>query len=226
MWKVPCRQLHSGARSVGSFTPSTTHTGTGLPAWSAFGSVYASTFSRWEDEHKKARRTDNFGPGRQKFELKSITAGESMRKFGLTSSELLRVPHVRRQGITHTDGSSSLFVQFDLQDAALDKFGSKKALDAHLESRQQVRNRRRELKLMAPQSIFTRRRRGNAGKATGSHSVGVALAGNSTVLVAKLGAYGITGSGAMLSEAIHSGLRPLSHYLCVHTRVHASINSG
>merc|ERR1712196_34866 len=118
--KAPCR-LHSSTASRGTGVFHTS-TGTGLPAWSTFGTHYASTFSRWEDESRKAKRTEHFGPGRQKFELKSITAGEAARKFGLTATELLRVPHVRRQGITHTDGSTCLFVQFDLQDAALDKF--------------------------------------------------------------------------------------------------------
>ena len=46
---------------------------------------------------------------------------------------------------------------------------------------------------------------GRHGGAVGATAVRVAIAGNSAVLVAKLGAYVYSGSGAMLSEAMHSG---------------------
>ena len=101
-----------------------------------------------------------------------------------------------------------------MQDASIELYGDGASLKRHIDRRrarlERLQARVREgtrRQVLAEQGIIGRRRRRGPGQneqTTGAHSVQTAIIGNSLVFGAKLGAWGCTGSGAMLSEAIHS----------------------
>jgi len=106
--------------------------------------------------------------------------------------------------ITHdADGDEYvLYTKFSLQDAAVRKYGSKEEMDKALARVNGKRSRRRVYLQMKGWSPGTRPLNNN--RLAGTKAVYTAMAANSAIFAMKAGAAVVTGSGSMMSEAVHS----------------------
>jgi len=198
-----------------------------LPRWAPLNSKEdqndpKNIIKRFEHPIKQAARESVFGSKTPSRALKTITGEHAWREYGLTSSDLHHLPSTKKMGVVFdSSGVTKLFNKFEVEDAAIIKFGGVDNVENVLSEMQKQINRRnatiqrRKSKIRNKSRIFSlaRSRRGislqsqgnESSAPVGTHAVNVAIAGNSLVLLAKIGAYICSGSGAMLSEVIHSG---------------------
>ena len=192
-----------------------------------------------EDDEDRAR---NEAFGRAKT-WTTVTLRQAAKDYLLVARDLDGLPFVEKtsayQGGNDTEAEDDeaqlsyspsgdtkmmrLYYLTDVQDRALEKFGSKGALDAAITARNQKRRRRREKVSQShgrlrfwrhamvdlphhtpgidPNTAATV---GKQSSPVGLRAVSTAIAGNALVCIAKALGFAVTGSGSMLSEAVHS----------------------
>lgn len=174
----------------------------------------------------------------------TVTLRQASRDYLLIAKDLEGLPFVEKtsayQGASHDTEAEDdeaqlsyspsggemmqLYYLTDIQDRALDKFGSKEALDAAVTARNQKRRRRRQkvasrtggrLRFWRHAMVDlphhtpgidpnTAATVGKRSSPVGLRAVSTAIAGNAVVCLAKALGFAVTGSGSMLSEAVHS----------------------
>eukprot|EP00050_Salpingoeca_kvevrii_P016685 m.57643 g.57643 ORF g.57643 m.57643 type:complete len:534 (+) comp7093_c0_seq2:349-1950(+) len=201
----------SSSSSSSSYSPPPKNTafrrpgGTTAPAWNTREHGWRSLGEieeRWAA--KRDARIAFFGE-RAVGPLKTMTAIDAWRDYGLGVCDLSDLPHAFRPAVGDNPRPTRLYPRFDVQDRAMDKWGSLEALDAMLEARR--RRRLARIKRRQTRSgFFTLRPHGadESSAATGSASVSAAMTANAAICVLKTGAFLVSGSGSMLSEAVHS----------------------
>ena len=176
-----------------------------LPRWERVGTsralereLYGSTL-RWEQG--KQRRYDEFGSTKQ---WKTLSHREAQETYLLRRRDLEGLPFVAKYNVYGTAKLTRFYVVFDVQDRALERWGSSSAINAEHERRRNIRERR-VARLQPPVLMLLRPVRSRKGVVVvGSRAVGAAIIGNMGVTCAKLLGWASTGSGAPLSEAFHS----------------------
>ena len=95
------------------------------------------------------------------------------------------------------------YIVFDVQDAALRRYGSAAAMQRALDDRRATRERR--LARLQPLPLVLRPVRTRKGHVvTGNRAVGTAIVGNCGVVAVKLVGWSCSGSASLLSEVFHS----------------------
>ena len=180
-----------------------------LPRWDRTDSsmLHSSTSTkRWNDG--KDRRYAEFGSSKQ---WKTLSHIEAIDQYLLRRRDLEGLPFVAKYNVYGETGDHSgpprltrFYVVYDVQDRALARWGSAQAITDEQERRRRVRERRRA-RLQPPALMLLRPVRMRKGQVVvGSRAVFTAIVGNLGVVLVKLGGWGATGSGSMLSEAFHS----------------------
>lgn len=198
-----------------------------------------NVIKRFEHPAKQAAREAVFGSKTPSRALKTITGEQAWREYGLSSSDLSRLPYTTKMGVVFdSSGVTKLFNKFEVEDAAIVKFGGVETvllnMEQHLNHRD-VKSARRKTRVRGKTGMFSfiRSRRGLSIQSptneknipVGTHAVNVAIAGNSLVLISKIGAYACSGSGAVLSEAIHSGADVMNQGLLYYGLRRSSLKS-
>lgn len=161
--------------------------------------MLSGSSQRWE--LGKERRVAEFGSSKQ---WKTMSFYEAESVYLLRRRDLEGLPYVAKFNVYGNQGLVRFFVIFDVQDAALKRWGSAAAL-ADEKRRRQATRERRIARLQPPVLMLLRPVRARKGHVVvGSRAVRAAILGNVGVLSAKVGAFMATGSAAMLSEAFHS----------------------
>ena len=180
-----------------------------LPKWDRIGSsrdaerLFGSTL-RWESG--KQRRYDEFGSTKQ---WKTLSNFEAQEAYLLRRRDLDGLPFVAKytgdgRHVHGTERLTRFYVVFDVQDRALERWGSSEALEAERERRRLIKERR-VARLQPPALMLLRPVRARKGVVVvGANAVGAAIAGNLVLTAGKLVGWASTGSGALLSEAFHS----------------------
>ena len=154
---------------------------------------------RWEVG--KERRFAEFGSSKQ---WKTMSFYEAESTYLLRRRDLEGLPYVAKFNVYGNQSLVRFYVIFDVQDAALSRWGTAEALADELRKRQATRERR-IARLQPPVLMLLRPVRARKGHVVvGDRAVRAAILGNVGVLSAKVGAFMATGSAAMLSEAFHS----------------------
>jgi zinc transporter 9 len=161
-------------------------------------------------ENNKVARQREFGQVKQ---WQMLTEREACRKYMLSSRDLKATGHVLKKMGTFAepDSDTKLFTHFDVQDACLERYGNQGALQVAIDEREKRKVRRiNRLEQKATYYKLPQLRSAhgfeskNGHNHTGAKALGFALLGNTVVATAKFGAWICTGSGSMLSEAVHS----------------------
>ena len=175
---------------------------TRLPRWEGgsrgarVSQLYGSA-ARWEQG--KQLRTREFGSTKQ---WKTLSTREAMDVYLLRQRDLKGLTFVTKYNVYGTPRLTMFYVQFDVQDRALVRWGSAEQLAAE-HRRRQAKRERRIARLQPPVLMLLRPVRARKGVVVvGSRALGTAMLGNLGVLAAKLAGWGATGSGAMLSEVL------------------------
>ena len=154
---------------------------------------------RWEVG--KERRFAEFGSSKQ---WKTMSIHEAESTYLLRLRDLEGLPFVAKFDGYGIESLVRFYVIFDVQDAALGRWGSAEAL-ADEKQRRQATRERRIARLQPPVLMLLRPVRARKGHVVvGDRAVRVAILGNLGVLSAKAGAFMATGSAAMLGETFHS----------------------
>lgn len=176
-----------------------------LPRWERIQGSYDElsqlygSAARWEAGREQ--RIAEFGATKQ---WKTLSREEAMEQYLLGRRDLRGLPYVAKYNVHGVERMTRFYVVFDVQDRALEKWASADVLALAKEARGEKR-RRRVARLQPPVLMLLRPVRTRKGvPVVGSRAVGAAILGNMGVVVAKLGGWACTGSGAMLSEAFHS----------------------
>lgn len=158
-----------------------------------------SSSARWIEG--KERRYAEFGSTKQ---WKTLSATEAQEQYLLRKKDLKGLPFVAKYDVYGNARLLRFYVVFDVQDRALARWGSAEAIQKEQERRRLVRERR-IARLQPPVLMLLRPVRARKGQVVvGSRAIGAAIVGNLGVTCAKLLGWGYTGSGALLSEAVHS----------------------
>jgi zinc transporter 9 len=161
------------------------------------------------EKNKPARQLE-FGQVKQ---WQMLTEREACRKYMLSSRDLEGTGHVLKKMGTFAepDRESKLFAHFDVQDVCLNRYGNQGSLQLAIDEREKRRTRRinrlegNVTYYRLPQLRSAHGFEADSGhKQQGAKALTMALMGNSIVATAKFGAWICTGSGSMLSEAVHS----------------------
>ena len=113
------------------------------PRWDQAGrvSTHIGSAARWEEG--KELRDQEFGSSKQ---WKTLSMFEAMDKYCLLERDLVDLPYVAKYNVYGTARISKFFVVFDVQDRALARWGSAKALKETRQARQLKLKRRQARK--------------------------------------------------------------------------------
>ena len=116
--------------------------------------------------------------------------------------------------ITHdADGDEySLYTRFSLQDAAVHKHGTREQLE-QAKRKREVKRARRVARLRFNGGYDVRTRHLGGERLAGSRAVKTAMAANCGVMTIKTATALLTGSGSMMSEAVHSAVDVMNQAL-------------
>lgn len=199
------------------------------PGWDGhIGSSHGEVQTRWEKgQQLRLQMFPDLRNAQSRHVWKTMPASRARAAYCLSSADIAKLPvAIRNPRLRREEYSASqLYFNFDVLDAAVRKFGGERqALNDQLRGRALKRNRRiarlRSHPTMNRLAGFTLRPLnhesdavGDSDKQTGAHAVHTAIAGNSIITIAKACAAFTTGSGAMVSEAVHSGVDTLNQGL-------------
>jgi len=173
-----------------------------LPRWSNVNGswTYEAVVNRWEENREQ--RTAMFGSSKAGA-FKTLTPSDAWDDYMLVPRDLAKLNAM----ITHdADGDEyRLYTRFSLQDAAIAKFGDRTALEDAKRRRDAVRARRSARQRFGTVAVSGIRPR-PPRSAAGTRAVKTAMAANSAIMCVKGVAAVVTGSGSMMSEAIHSAV--------------------
>jgi len=144
---------------------------------------------------------EEFGHSKQ---WKTLSSHEAYEQYNLRKRDLAGLPFVAKYNVYGAPRHTRFYVVFDVQDAALRKWGSAQLLEAALQERRAKRDRRMARR-QPPVLMLLRPVRQRAGHINvGSRAVFAAIVGNSGVAGIKFAGWICTGSASLLSESIHS----------------------
>lgn len=174
-----------------------------LPRWEGIPwlaqSYEGGSAARWAAGRE--RRLAEFGHTKQ---WKTLSVEEAMSGYLVRRSDLQPYPHVAKYNVYGVPRLTRFYIVFDVQDAALKRWGSAAALREALAKRESKRERR-IARLQPPVLMLLRPVRTRKGHVVvGARAVGAAILGNCGVVAAKMLGWSVSGSASLLSEAIHS----------------------
>lgn len=145
----------------------------------------------------KEKRIAEFGSSKQ---WKTLSADEAFEQYYVRRRDVEGLPFVAKYNVYGAPRHTRFYVLFDVQDAALERWGSAEALQDAIACRR-AKRARRLARLQPPVLMLLRPVRARKGEVNvGSRAVFAAIAGNSGVAAAKLAGWAATGA-------------PLSHRL-------------
>ncbi len=199
------------------------------PDWDGHtGSSHDEVQARWETgQQRRLEMFPDIRSAQSHHVWKTMPARRARAAYCLSSKDIAALPVAIRnpQDRREAYSASQLYFNFDVLDAAARKFdGDRQRLKDQLRRRALKRNRRvarlRSHPTMNRLAGFTLRPLnhesdtvGDNSKQTGAHAVHTAIAGNCIITLAKACAAFTTGSGAMVSEAVHSAVDTLNQGL-------------
>ena len=155
--------------------------------WPVSSSVVRSPFVG------KEKRLAEFGSSKQ---WKTLSSDEAFEQYYLRRRDLEGLPFVAKYGVYDAPRHLRFYVLFDVQDAALKRWGTATAMQEAIAARRAKRARRRA-RLQPPVLMLLRPVRIREGEINvGSRAVFAAIAGNSGVAAAKLAGWATTGARA------------------------------
>jgi hypothetical protein len=139
----------------------------------------------------KEKRIAEFGSSKQ---WKTLSADEAFEQYYVRRRDLGSLPFVAKYNVYGAPRHTRFYVLFDVQDAALRRWGSAEALHSAISARR-AKRARRLARLQPPVLMILRPIRHRKGEVNvGSRAVFAAIAGNSGVAAAKLAGWAATGA--------------------------------